>query len=96
MKRGRDDAPGGPAAKRPGCVPRRAHRRVAACFALMSPFFRVPRFCRPAGRAAPQPSSKLTTNDALAYLREVKERFRDQKSVYDQFLEIMKQFKAQM
>jgi hypothetical protein len=43
-----------------------------------------------------QPASgRLTTNDALAYLREVKERFKDNKQVYDNFLEIMKQFKAQ-
>jgi histone deacetylase complex regulatory component SIN3 len=38
---------------------------------------------------------RLTTNDALAYLREVKEKFKDNKAVYDNFLEIMKQFKAQ-
>jgi paired amphipathic helix protein Sin3a len=44
--------------------------------------------------AAPA-GGRLTTNDALAYLREVKERFKDNKSVYDNFLEIMKQFKAQ-
>ena len=40
-------------------------------------------------------TQRLTTNDALTYLREVKERFKDNKAVYDQFLEIMKQFKAQ-
>lgn len=45
---------------------------------------------RPAGA-----TQRLTTNDALAYLREVKERFKDNKAVYDNFLEIMKQFKAQ-
>ncbi|EFJ52117.1 hypothetical protein VOLCADRAFT_56211 [Volvox carteri f. nagariensis] len=38
--------------------------------------------------------TKLTTNDALSYLREVKNRFADQKDVYDTFLEIMKEFKA--
>ncbi|KAJ9510671.1 hypothetical protein QJQ45_027522 [Haematococcus lacustris] len=38
---------------------------------------------------------KLTTNDALTYLREVKNRFADKKDVYDMFLEIMKEFKAQ-
>jgi hypothetical protein len=38
---------------------------------------------------------KLTTNDALTYLREVKNRFADKKDVYDTFLEIMKEFKAQ-
>ena len=38
---------------------------------------------------------RLTTNDALSYLREVKTRFHNNRKVYDNFLEIMKQFKAQ-
>ncbi|PSC76597.1 Paired amphipathic helix isoform C [Micractinium conductrix] len=38
---------------------------------------------------------RLTTNDALSYLREVKTRFANNRKVYDSFLEIMKQFKAQ-
>ncbi|GAX77506.1 hypothetical protein CEUSTIGMA_g4950.t1 [Chlamydomonas eustigma] len=38
---------------------------------------------------------KLTTSDALSYLKEVKQRFSDQKDVYDKFLDIMKDFKAQ-
>lgn len=41
------------------------------------------------------PVHRLTTNDALTYLREVKNRFADKKDVYDTFLEIMKEFKAQ-
>lgn len=40
-------------------------------------------------------SQKLTTNDALSYLKEVKERFQDQREKYDRFLEVMKDFKAQ-
>ena len=36
----------------------------------------------------------LTTGDALSYLREVKERFKDRKHVYETFLEIMKDFKS--
>ena len=36
----------------------------------------------------------LTTNDALLYLREVKQRFQHRKEVYDTFLDIMKDFKA--
>lgn len=32
---------------------------------------------------------------ALSYLREVKNRFADKKDIYDTFLEIMKEFKAQ-
>ena len=37
----------------------------------------------------------LTTRDALTYLRDVKNKFKDNKRVYDKFLEIMKEFKAQ-
>jgi hypothetical protein len=37
----------------------------------------------------------LTTTDALSYLREVKSRFANQREVYDQFLDVMKEFKAQ-
>lgn len=40
-------------------------------------------------------SQKLTTNDALTYLKEVKDMFQDQKEKYDMFLEVMKDFKAQ-
>ncbi|ESQ33165.1 hypothetical protein EUTSA_v10005633mg, partial [Eutrema salsugineum] len=40
-------------------------------------------------------SQKLTTDDALTYLKEVKERFQDQRDKYDMFLEVMKYFKAQ-
>ncbi|KAF5206479.1 Paired amphipathic helix protein sin3-like [Thalictrum thalictroides] len=37
----------------------------------------------------------LTTNDALAYLKAVKEMFQDKKDKYDEFLDVMKDFKAQ-
>ena len=37
----------------------------------------------------------LVLQDALSYLREVKTRFQNNRKVYDNFLEIMKQFKAQ-
>ncbi|MED6209113.1 hypothetical protein PIB30_051552 [Stylosanthes scabra] len=40
-------------------------------------------------------SQKLTTNDALTYLKEVKDMFQDQREKYDLFLEVMKDFKAQ-
>jgi hypothetical protein len=86
-----------PAPRRSG---RGARFRKAGCRAgAWSALYARPdaaRARRPAGRAPAQPSSqRLTTNDALAYLREVKERFKDNKQVYDNFLEIMKQFKAQ-
>lgn len=38
---------------------------------------------------------KLTTNDALAYLKAVKDIFQDKREKYDEFLEVMKDFKAQ-
>lgn len=40
-------------------------------------------------------SQKLTTNDALAYLKAVKDIFQDKREKYDDFLEVMKDFKAQ-
>lgn len=43
---------------------------------------------------APLPGAKLTTDDALAYLKAVKDKFRDDKVKYDEFLEVMKDFKA--
>ncbi|KAL9240901.1 hypothetical protein vseg_015069 [Gypsophila vaccaria] len=38
---------------------------------------------------------RLTTNDALAYLKDVKQMFSDKKEKYDEFLDVMKDFKAQ-
>ncbi|XP_047314701.1 paired amphipathic helix protein Sin3-like 2 isoform X2 [Impatiens glandulifera] len=40
-------------------------------------------------------AQKLTTNDALTYLKEVKEMFQNQREKYDMFLDVMKDFKAQ-
>lgn len=40
-------------------------------------------------------SQKLTTNDALTYLKAVKEIFENNKEKYEDFLEVMKDFKAQ-
>ncbi|KAK9125519.1 hypothetical protein Scep_014365 [Stephania cephalantha] len=37
---------------------------------------------------------KLTTNDALQYLKSVKDIFQDKREKYDEFLEVMKDFKA--
>eukprot|EP00951_Prasinocladus_malaysianus_P022860 scaffold192840_cov47-Prasinocladus_malaysianus.AAC.1 len=56
---------------------------------------------RPANssKAAVGPSKdghNLTTTDALSYLKEVKIRFTDRKEVYNQFLDVMKEFKAQV
>lgn len=43
----------------------------------------------------PGQAQGLTPNDALGYLRAVKEMFRDNKGKYDEFLVVMKDFKAQ-
>lgn len=48
-----------------------------------------------ANSAAVSNSSKLTTHDALAYLKAVKDIFHDTKEKYDEFLEVMKDFKSQ-
>ncbi|KAI8010069.1 Paired amphipathic helix protein Sin3-like 4, partial [Camellia lanceoleosa] len=40
-------------------------------------------------------TQKLTTNDALAYLKAVNDIFQDKRDKYDEFLEVMKGFKAQ-
>ncbi|MCO5596002.1 hypothetical protein L7F22_050054 [Adiantum nelumboides] len=44
------------------------------------------------GSAAPR---RLTTDDAYSYLQAVKEIFKHEKGRYDEFLEVMKDFKAQ-
>eukprot|EP01018_Ginkgo_biloba_P004031 Gb_11760 [translate_table: standard] len=40
-------------------------------------------------------SERLTAHDALAYLKEVKDMFEDKKEKYDEFLEVMKDFKSE-
>lgn len=40
-------------------------------------------------------TQKLTTNDALVYLKRVKDIFQDKRQQYEDFLEVMKDFKAQ-
>ncbi|KAJ7953703.1 Paired amphipathic helix protein Sin3-like [Quillaja saponaria] len=40
-------------------------------------------------------TQKLTTNDALSYLKAVKDIFQDNREKYEDFLEVMKDFKAQ-
>jgi paired amphipathic helix protein Sin3a len=52
----------------------------------------------PSGQAqmmAGNGAQKLTTNDALSYLKAVKDIFQDRREKYDEFLEVMKDFKAQ-
>ncbi|KAL3511225.1 hypothetical protein ACH5RR_030626 [Cinchona calisaya] len=40
-------------------------------------------------------AQKLTTNDALVYLKEVKDIFQNRRDKYNEFLEVMKDFKGQ-
>ncbi|GAA0165695.1 chromatin/chromatin-binding, or -regulatory protein [Lithospermum erythrorhizon] len=47
------------------------------------------------GGGAGGSTQKLTTKDALTYLKEVKEMFSDEREKYDMFLDVMKNFKAQ-
>lgn len=49
----------------------------------------------PEGEGAGGAAQKLTTNDALSYLKSVKDIFQDKREKYDEFLEVMKDFKAQ-
>jgi len=50
----------------------------------------------PGGPAAqPQPYRQLKVEDALAYLDQVKMKFEKQPQIYNKFLDIMKEFKAQ-
>eukprot|EP00252_Welwitschia_mirabilis_P014433 TRINITY_DN3170_c0_g1_i2.p1 TRINITY_DN3170_c0_g1~~TRINITY_DN3170_c0_g1_i2.p1 ORF type:complete len:1323 (+),score=353.10 TRINITY_DN3170_c0_g1_i2:643-4611(+) len=48
-----------------------------------------------AGAQLSRGPQKLTTDDALRYLKAVKDMFKDRKEKYDEFLEVMKEFKAQ-
>ena len=53
---------------------------------------------RSAAAASSQKASAddaLRKQEALTYLRELKDRLKDRKDTYDEFLEIMKEFKAQ-
>lgn len=47
----------------------------------------------PAGGATA--GQKLTTNDALVYLKAVKDKFQDKRDKYDEFLEVMRDFKSE-
>ncbi|KNA15721.1 hypothetical protein SOVF_095600 isoform A [Spinacia oleracea] len=83
MKRSRDDVFTGPQVKRP--QPANSYRGESSG---------QPQMVGGGGVGAPTPQ-RLTTNDALAYLKAVKDMFQDKKEKYDEFLEVMKDFKAQ-
>uniref|UniRef100_A0A0D9WBP3 Histone deacetylase interacting domain-containing protein n=1 Tax=Leersia perrieri TaxID=77586 RepID=A0A0D9WBP3_9ORYZ len=44
--------------------------------------------------ASQSQNQKLTTNDALLYLKAVKDKFQDKRDKYDEFLEVMRDFKS--
>jgi paired amphipathic helix protein Sin3a len=48
-----------------------------------------------AARTTTETSEQARKQEALSYLRELKDRLKDKKHTYDEFLEIMKEFKAQ-
>nr|CAB3476585.1 unnamed protein product [Digitaria exilis] len=45
--------------------------------------------------AAATKDPKLTTNDALVYLKAVKDKFQDKREKYEEFLEVMRDFKSE-
>lgn len=50
---------------------------------------------QPSASAAAAANQKLTTNDALVYLKAVKDKFQDKREKYEEFLEVMRDFKSE-
>jgi paired amphipathic helix protein Sin3a len=50
---------------------------------------------QPSASAAVAANQKLTTNDALVYLKNVKDKFQDKREKYEEFLEVMRDFKSE-
>uniref|UniRef100_A0A0E0BVX5 Histone deacetylase interacting domain-containing protein n=1 Tax=Oryza meridionalis TaxID=40149 RepID=A0A0E0BVX5_9ORYZ len=100
MKRARDDALMGSQLKRPNVgrsdpTAQPQHMPLGPASAAAPP---------PQAAAAPpaQPPTggatagqKLTTNDALVYLKAVKDKFQDKREKYEEFLEVMRDFKSE-
>ncbi|KAL1556710.1 paired amphipathic helix protein Sin3-like 3 isoform X1 [Salvia divinorum] len=58
----------------------------------------IPSPTEPSGKAqvsTARSAQKLQTTDALSYLKVVKEKFQDKGDLYNEFLDVMKEFKAQ-
>ncbi|KAI3452783.1 hypothetical protein Pfo_009446 [Paulownia fortunei] len=51
--------------------------------------------CGQAQMSTASSAQRLTTTDALSYLKVVKEKFHDKRDKYNDFLDVMKEFKAQ-
>ncbi|CAM6112569.1 unnamed protein product [Calypogeia fissa] len=91
MKRSRENGIPGPLVKRPAGYNR-------AEMAMSEPAAAPPSSVSGGGGSAGGgggAAQRLTTDDALAYLKAVKDMFKDDKDKYDEFLEVMKDFKAQ-
>uniref|UniRef100_A0A804QJM7 Histone deacetylase interacting domain-containing protein n=2 Tax=Zea mays TaxID=4577 RepID=A0A804QJM7_MAIZE len=104
MKRGaRDDALMGSQLKRPNVgrsdpSAQPQHMPVPGLASAAAP----PPQAGAAPPAQPQQTSgaaltnqKLTTNDALVYLKAVKDKFQDKREKYEEFLEVMRDFKSE-
>uniref|UniRef100_A0A0E0JD74 Histone deacetylase interacting domain-containing protein n=1 Tax=Oryza punctata TaxID=4537 RepID=A0A0E0JD74_ORYPU len=104
MKRARDDALMGSQLKRPNVgrsdpTAQPQHMPLGSASAAAPP----PQAAAAAAAAPPaQPATggatagqKLTTNDALVYLKAVKDKFQDKREKYEEFLEVMRDFKSE-
>ncbi|XP_062206253.1 paired amphipathic helix protein Sin3-like 4 [Phragmites australis] len=103
MKRARDDALMGSQLKRPNLArsdpaaqPQHMPLPGSASAAAPPPAAAQPAQQPSAGATASYSASqKLTTNDALVYLKAVKDKFQDKREKYEEFLEVMRDFKSE-
>jgi hypothetical protein len=100
MKRARDDALMGSQLKRPNvgrsdptAQPQHMPLGPASAAAPPPQAAAAPPAQPPAGGATA--GQKLTTNDALVYLKAVKDKFQDKREKYEEFLEVMRDFKSE-
>ncbi|KAL6627568.1 hypothetical protein ACP70R_031294 [Stipagrostis hirtigluma subsp. patula] len=102
MKRARDDALMGSQLKRPNLArsdpaAQPQHMPLPGSASAAAP---PPPQAAAAPPAQPQQTpfnaaQKLTTNDALVYLKAVKDKFQDKREKYEEFLEVMRDFKSE-
>ncbi|XP_062191512.1 paired amphipathic helix protein Sin3-like 3 [Phragmites australis] len=104
MKRAKDDALMGSQLKRPNLArsdPAAQPQHMplpgsASAAAAAAPPAAAQPAQPPAGATASYSASqKLTTNDALVYLKAVKDKFQDKREKYEEFLEVMRDFKSE-
>ncbi|KAF0898962.1 hypothetical protein E2562_012660 [Oryza meyeriana var. granulata] len=101
MKRARDDALMGSQLKRPNvgrsdptAQPQHMPMGGPASAAAPPPQAAAAPPAQPAAGGATA-GQKLTTNDALVYLKAVKDKFQDKREKYEEFLEVMRDFKSE-